>query len=113
MNTNREIVNSHSANVNFGAICLLRFYTFTHQTDAASQRDDFSLFNATLLELRSVVTRISTGLDVETARAVTIESQVSNLRTLMEEIEAERGFRAASDNVRVERVEQRLYDLVG
>ena len=82
------------------------------QTEGASHRDDFSQFNATLFELRSRVNRISTGLDVETSRAMTIESQVSNLRTLMDGIEAERGFRAATDNVRIERVEQRLGDLV-
>jgi hypothetical protein len=82
------------------------------QAEAASHRDNFSLFNVTLFELRSVTDRISTGLDVETVRAKTTESQVSSLRAMMENMEADRALWAATDNVRVERVEQRLDDLV-
>jgi len=88
------------------------FVYSSQQAEAASHRDDFSLFNVTLFELRSVTDRISTGLDVETVRAKTTESQVSSLRAMMENMEADRALWAATDNVRVERVEQRLDDLV-
>ena len=68
--------------------------------------------NVTLHEVRTVVDRISTGLDVETVRAKTVESQVSSFREMVESIEQDRALRENSENVRIERVEQRLDDLV-
>ena len=77
-----------------------------------SQRDDFSAFNVTLFEVRSVVDRISAGLDVEKARAKTVEAQVSSLRDMLDGIERDRELRVEVENNQVERLEQRLHDLV-
>jgi hypothetical protein len=68
--------------------------------------------NVTLHEVRTVVDRVSTGLDVETVRAKAVVSQVLSLRETIETIEQDRAVRDNSENVRIERVEQRLDDLV-
>ena len=76
------------------------------------QRDDFTRLNVTLHEVRTVVDRVSTGLDVETLRAKTVESQVSSLREMVTGIEDDLIMRDANANRKVERIEQRLDDLV-
>ena len=76
------------------------------------QRDDFTRLNVTLHEVRTVVDRVSTGLDVETLRAKTVESQVSSLREMVTGIEDDLIVREANANRKVERIEQRLDDLV-
>ena len=76
------------------------------------QRDDFTRLNVTLHEVRTVVDRVSTGLDVETLRAKTVESQVSSLREMVTGIEDDLIVRDANANRKVERIEQRLDDLV-
>ncbi len=77
-----------------------------------TQRDDFTRLNVTLHEVRTVVDRVSTGLDVETLRAKTVESQVSSLREMVTGIEDDLIVRDGNANRKVERIEQRLDDLV-
>ena len=62
----------------------------------------------TLHEVRTVVDRLSTGLDVETLRARAVESQVSSLRELLSGLEEDLAIRDETSFRRIERIEHDL-----
>jgi len=59
-----------------------------------------------------MLVKLTSGLDVETLRTKTVESQVSSLREMVTGIEDDLIVRDANANRKVERIEQRLDDLV-
>ena len=62
----------------------------------------------TLHEVRTVVDRLSTGLDVEALRARAVESQVSSLRELLSGLEEDLAIRDETSFRRIERIEHDL-----